>query len=627
MRLFANLSLRQKLTLISLGPAMAGLLLFIGLSMADDRQIYRNMLRNDLSRAAHMLAFNSAALLEFEDQLEGAKLLEAAAVYSEIDYACILDAQGEVFSQFARAEPGRATAPPLRATGAYFERDGVSVYYPILHGGVPLGTVYLHATLESYDQRVRRKAFTIGLLLLLAASLTVLFALRAQRLIYDPIVQLAGAARTISRTNDFSLRVVRESNDEIGDLVEQFNRMMARVQEKNSALRSEILVRQAAEQQIAASNEELHFEINQRAQAEEQRGALLADLERKNAELQDFAYIVSHDLKAPLRGINSLASWLADDYGDVLDDRGRRYLDQLRDRTRRMHNLIEGILRYSRLGRAELSPELLESRAIVAQVIETLAPPENIAVEIAGHLPPVYYDRIMLLQVFQNLIGNALQHLAKPAGTVTIACRAGVGEWEFSVHDDGVGIEGRHFDRIFRIFQSLKPRENETSGIGLALVKKIVERNHGRIEVDSEPGVGTTFRFTVPMQQNAPGPHESLNILVLDPNQDCANATRKLLEHGGHHVSMATTWPAAEELLAREGAVLDILLWDPENLGEDTARLEEASARFPSGIRVIACTSSGTGMEWPGALRKPLTLEKLASALASGPAMLEREGD
>ena len=628
MGLIGDLSLRQKLTLISMAPAMAGLLVFLGASMIHDRQVYRNVLKNDLTSAAHMLAFNSAALLEFGDVLEGVKLLEAASIYNDVDYACIFDRNGEFFTEFVRPERRAGAVPdsPL-PQGAYFEPNGVAVYYPVQHGGELLGTIYLHSTLDSYNARLKQKILTIALLLLLSGTFTVVLALRFQRLIYDPIFQLAGAARTISRTNDYGLRVIRQSNDEIGDLVEQFNRMLSRVQEKNNELRNEIIVRHAAEQQTAAANEELHFEINQRAQAEEQLGILLDTLQKKNEELQDFAYVVSHDLKAPLRGINSLATWLAKDYGDVMDEKGLRYLEQLQERSRRMHTLIEGILKYSRLGRASISPELLDSHAVARQVIDTLAPPESIHVQIVGQLPHVYYDRIMLLQIFQNLVGNAIQHLDRHDGTITLSCHPLQTEWEFAVRDNGIGIESRHFERIFRIFQSLKGgKDSETTGVGLALVKKIVERNQGRVRVESVPGAGATFFFTVPMGGGTAVNLGTLDVLIIDANADYAAMTGRLLEIAAHHVILASTWEQAASILSSPSARLDVILWDPDNLDAPLEAMIEAMGHLLPKPRIVACPardSENLGLlgaipGLAGILYKPFTMEKLSAILSSG---------
>jgi PAS domain S-box-containing protein len=240
-------------------------------------------------------------------------------------------------------------------------------------------------------------------------------------------------------------------------------------------------------------------DITQSKYYEEVREGLLQDLKRVNSELSDFAYIVSHDLKAPLRAISSLAGWLAEDYGDKLDEEGRSQLQLLLKRTKRMHNLIEGILTYSRLGRLKPTLVRLDSNEIVRQVIEALEPPPGIEVRIQGKLPEIVYDRTHIEQLFQNLISNAVKYMGRPQGQVTVACADRGDCWEFSVSDTGEGIPPEHFDRIFKIFQTLRPRdEMESTGIGLTIVKKVVEQYAGRIWVESEVGRGSVFRFTVP---------------------------------------------------------------------------------------------------------------------------------
>jgi signal transduction histidine kinase len=229
-------------------------------------------------------------------------------------------------------------------------------------------------------------------------------------------------------------------------------------------------------------------------EALEQRAAELA---RSNADLEEFAQIASHDLKAPLRGVSSLARWVAEDCEDMLPDEAREQLKLVDERATRMSRLIDGILAYSRVGRTRCVSERVDPRAVVEEVIDLLGSPESVSIRIEGALPAVRYDRTQLLQVFQNLIGNAVQHLGKPSGEVVVSCRERDEDFEFSVRDDGVGIAERHFARIFKMFQTLNSR-GETTGIGLAIVKKIVEAHGGSISVESTPGAGSTFGFSVP---------------------------------------------------------------------------------------------------------------------------------
>ncbi|MBC8740370.1 PAS domain S-box protein [Paraburkholderia sp. UCT31] len=241
-------------------------------------------------------------------------------------------------------------------------------------------------------------------------------------------------------------------------------------------------------------------DITERKHAEEQRLRLLQEISSANEELTNFAYVVSHDLKAPLRAIGSLADWLSTDYADKFDDEGREHMRLLISRVHRMSALIDGILQYSRVGRVKETSVAVELNLLVREVIDLLAPSENIAVTIEAPLPTVFCERTRIQQVFQNLISNAIKYMDKPDGQVWINCVAKADRWQFSVADNGPGIEQRHFERIFQLFQTLAPRDRvESTGVGLALVKKIVEMYGGEIWLESTPGTGSTFFFTLPV--------------------------------------------------------------------------------------------------------------------------------
>ena len=222
-------------------------------------------------------------------------------------------------------------------------------------------------------------------------------------------------------------------------------------------------------------------------------------LEKVNQELRDFAYVVSHDLKAPLRAVTQLAGWIATDYAGVLDDDGREMLDLLVQRTARMNALIEGILHFSRIGRVTEGEKPVDLDQLVRGAVEMLAPPAGVGVQIADDLPTVVGDETRLMQVFSNLIGNAVKFMDKPEGRIQVGARQEDAHWLFWVADDGPGIAPRYHAKVFQLFQTLNARDQvESTGIGLALVKKIVEGWGGRIWLESAVGAGSTFFFTMP---------------------------------------------------------------------------------------------------------------------------------
>jgi signal transduction histidine kinase len=220
---------------------------------------------------------------------------------------------------------------------------------------------------------------------------------------------------------------------------------------------------------------------------------------RRQGELESFTYAVSHDLKAPLRGVHSLSEWLEEDLAGELDPKSLEHLRLLRERVGTMNALIDGLLEYSRIGRVTQPEVRVQVEDVVSSVLKVLPLREGIQVKVATPLPTVYADTVRLQQVFQNLIGNALQHHPGPEGTVEVSCQERDDAWAFSIRDDGSGIDPRYHERIFEIFQVLERRPGtQSTGIGLALVKKIVEDRGGEIWVESAgiPGEGATFRFT-----------------------------------------------------------------------------------------------------------------------------------
>ncbi len=254
-------------------------------------------------------------------------------------------------------------------------------------------------------------------------------------------------------------------------------------------------------QRLRQENERLARELEEQAR---ESSSLLRRLTGINEELSHFAYVVSHDLKAPLRGITLLAQWLCEDYGEKLGPEAKEQIALLQSRVRRMHNLIDGVLQYSRVGRIREDMVAVNLNELMPALLDTVAPPAHIRITADPDLPTLTGEKTRILQVFQNLLSNAVKFMDKPRGEIHVGCVPEGEYWRFSVTDNGPGIEEKHFERIFRIFQTLAPRdEYESTGIGLALVKKIVELYGGQIGVKSEVGKGSTFFFTFPQETEA----------------------------------------------------------------------------------------------------------------------------
>lgn len=242
-------------------------------------------------------------------------------------------------------------------------------------------------------------------------------------------------------------------------------------------------------------------QLKLRAQELEQVNALLTEttsqLRKRNCELDQFAYVASHDLKAPLRAIANLSQWLEDDLSEVLEPENQHHLELLRQRVYRMEALINGLLQYSRIGRVDNEMERVDVNRLLKEIIDELAPPENFTIEVKTPMPTLTTKGIVLRRVFTNLIDNAIAHHNSSHGKIEVSVKDKGEYYEFAVSDNGGGISPLYHDKIFVIFQTLQARDKkESTGVGLSIVKKIIETEGATITVDSDIDKGATFRFT-----------------------------------------------------------------------------------------------------------------------------------
>jgi light-regulated signal transduction histidine kinase (bacteriophytochrome) len=233
---------------------------------------------------------------------------------------------------------------------------------------------------------------------------------------------------------------------------------------------------------------------------------LTESLSRINRELDQFAYVASHDLKAPLRGIASLATWIEEDLGPKLGSESRQHLTLLRSRVHRMEALIDGLLQYSRAGRVRNRIEIVPVADLLNEVVEMLNPPAEASIEIGPGMPTIETERVPLQQVFLNLIGNALKHSGRTDTHVRVQVKDEGDFYEFAIQDNGPGIPRSFHSKIWDIFQTLQPRDKvEGAGIGLALVKKNVESRGGKVWLESEEPGGAIFSFLWPKHMEEEG--------------------------------------------------------------------------------------------------------------------------
>ncbi|GAA4375375.1 hypothetical protein GCM10023186_07980 [Hymenobacter koreensis] len=308
-------------------------------------------------------------------------------------------------------------------------------------------------------QQTRVLSVVLALLALLVGLLSALF---LARLLSRRISTMVELAQRIAK-GDYNVHVTDPEQDELSELAASLNSMAGTI------------------------------------------GTTIAQLERRNQELDQFAYVVSHDLKAPLRGIESASRWIEEDMSQELPAHIQEFLVLMRVRVHRMENLISGILELARIGRVEQLDERVDVRELLTEIVDVLSPPEGFRIQFPTYLPVILAPRVELHQVFSNLLSNALKYHHEPEkGMVRIQYRETPTEYVFSLTDNGPGIAPEYHERVFVIFQTLTERDTlESTGVGLAIVKKIVERHGGSITLNSSEGHGATFTFTWPKMSAA----------------------------------------------------------------------------------------------------------------------------
>ena len=480
--------------LTSVIALLLGLMAFIVWEYFD----IKNQMVSNLLTHASIVADNSRAAVAFDDEKGAQNILNALRASPSIIHAHIVKADGNSFACYNH-DPNDESIHilDLRGKNFVFTGNALNLRQDIVLDGEKIGTIYLQAGLDELHSGIMRTAY-IGLMIAaIVICVTYLLSSKLQKIISGPILKLAGIAKDISENKDYSARAIKHTNDEVGQLIDAFNEMLYEIKQRDTELREingklEIRVKERTADLVIVNQqlEELNVELK----------STISKLTAANRDLSDFAHVAAHDLKAPLRAIGSLAGIISEDYGEYLDEQGKKYLELLVKRTERMSELINAILRYSEVGRVFSEKEQVDLNRTVAEITDSLGVPPHIEIIIENQLPVVVAEKARIMQVFQNLISNAIKYMDKPKGIIRIGSKKKEDFWEFYVADNGPGIQKKYYDKIFTIFQSLKRRDElESQGIGLSIVKKIVNLYNGNVWLDSIVGSGSTFYFTWPI--------------------------------------------------------------------------------------------------------------------------------
>jgi signal transduction histidine kinase len=483
MRSFRDLSIKHKLTWLVILTSASAVMLACATFVGYDLWTFRDATVQSASTQAKIVGYNSAAALLFGDPSSATETLTALSAEPDILSAAIYTLEGKLFASYLRDDQTSAAAgflpafSPKQPHGHRFEAGYVDVSRQIVFRGKTIGTVVIRTDLEEARSRQIRYIGIACSVLLISVLGAILISLWFQRRISRPISALAATARRVSDEKNFSVRATADSRDEIGQLVETFNEMLARIQEQN--------------QELEKSRDELEQRVVERT----------TQLEAANKELEAFSYSVSHDLRAPLRSIDGFSQALLEDYGDKLDDQGQKDLQRVRAATQRMAQLIDDMLNLSRVTRGEMHRDTVDLSAMaqgIAMELRAAEPERQVDLTIADGVQ-ADGDARLLRVVLENLLRNSWKFTGNhPVAKIEFGVARNNGKAVYFVRDDGAGFDMTYAGKLFGAFQRLHAMtEFKGTGIGLATVQRIVHRHGGRVWAEGKIDQGATFYFTL----------------------------------------------------------------------------------------------------------------------------------